>query len=57
MESKADAIVLATKITLLHALRARGDRISQIVGNNHMLTMTTPGNRLLLPKARLPLRL
>ena len=54
MESKADAIVLATEITLLHALRARGDRISQIVGNNHMLTIGMPRIRLLLPKARLP---
>ena len=57
MVDKAYAIGLATEITLLRMLRARGNRIAQTAGNNYILTMTTLRNRLLLPEARSPPRL
>ena len=51
MEGKADAKGLAKENTLLRAIRARGDRIVQTVGHNHILTRAVLRNRLLLPEA------
>ena len=51
MEGKADSKGLAEENTLLHAIRARGDRIVQTAGNNHILTRAVLRNRLLLLEA------
>ena len=50
MEGKADAKGLAEEMTLLRAIRARGDRILQTASHNHSLTMAVLRNRLLLPE-------
>ena len=50
MKGKADGKGLAEEITLLRAIRARGDRILQTASHNHTLTMAVLRNRLLLPE-------
>ena len=50
MEGKADAKGLAEEMTLLRAIRARGDRILQTASHNHSLTMAVLRNRLILPE-------
>ena len=50
MEGKADAKGLVEEITLLRAIRAKGDRILQTASHNHTLTMAVLRNRLLLPE-------
>ena len=53
LEGKADAKGLAEENRLLRVIRARGYRILQTAGHNHILTMAMLRNRLLLPEARI----
>ena len=50
-EGKMDAKGLAEENTLLRVIGARGDRILQTAGHNHILTMAVLRNRLLLLEA------
>ena len=51
IEGKADTNGLAAENSLLRAIRARGDRILQNAGRNHILKRSVLRNRLLLPEA------
>ena len=55
MEGTAGANGLAAENSLLRVIRARGNRILQKAGHNHMLAMAVLRNRLLLPDAEIAL--
>ena len=55
MEGTAGANWLAAENSLLRVIRARGNRILQKAGHNHMLAMAGLRNRLLLPDAEIAL--
>ena len=57
MEGRADANGLAAEKVILRAIRARGDRILQNAGSDHVLTMAVFRNRFLLPGAGIALEI
>ena len=57
MEGRADANGLVAEIALLRAIRARGDRILQNAGSDHMLTMEVLRDCVLLPGAGIALEI
>ena len=57
MEGRADANGLVAEIALWRAIRARGDRILQNAGSNHMFTMAVVRNRFLLHGAGIALEI